>query len=92
MGSNKPPPTRGPFASIHNPNPGLHYGAPHPSSARELGKARELDQGIDMALVGPRKTINLIKIYLIFQLQFLATIKYSVSPPTNTHQLVSDLH
>jgi len=50
MGSNKPPPTRGPFASIHNPNPGLHYGAPHPSSARELGKARELDQGIDMAL------------------------------------------
>jgi hypothetical protein len=50
------PPGRGPFASIHNPNPGLHYGGAlsGPSSARELGKARDtgLDQGIDMALVG----------------------------------------
>ena len=54
MASNKAP-TRGPFASIHNPNPGLHYGAlAAPTSARELGKAREaaMDQGIDMALVG----------------------------------------
>ena len=52
MASNKAP-TRGPFASIHNPNPGLHYGAlAAPTSARELGKSREVDQGIDMALVG----------------------------------------
>ena len=54
MASNKPP-VRGPFASIHNPNPGLvHYGASvPPSSARELGKTRDpgVDQGIDMALV-----------------------------------------
>ena len=53
MASNKPP-VRGPFASIHNPNPGLHYGAVvAPSSARELGKTRDpgVDQGIDMALV-----------------------------------------
>ena len=53
MASNKPP-VRGPFASIHNPNPGLHYGVVvAPSSARELGKTRDpgVDQGIDMALV-----------------------------------------
>ena len=57
MGSNKAP-VRGPFASIHNPNPGLHYGAMGPSSARELGKARDpgIDQGIDMALVGLTNT------------------------------------
>ena len=55
MASNKPPVRHGgPFASIHNPNPGLHYGAVvGPSSARELGKTRDpgVDQGIDMALV-----------------------------------------
>ena len=54
MASNKPP-VRGPFASIHNPNPGLHYAGvvTAPSSARELGKTRDpgVDQGIDMALV-----------------------------------------
>ena len=56
MASNKAP-TRGPFASIHNPNPGLHYGAlATPTSARELGKSREVDQGIDMALVGAANT------------------------------------
>jgi len=53
MASNKPP-VRGPFASIHNPNPGLHYAGvvTAPSSARELGKTRDpgVDQGIDMAL------------------------------------------
>ena len=55
MASNKPPVRHGgPFASIHNPNPGLHYGVVvGPSSARELGKTRDpgVDQGIDMALV-----------------------------------------
>ena len=55
MASNKPPVRHGPFASIHNPNPGLHYAGvvTAPSSARELGKTRDpgVDQGIDMALV-----------------------------------------